>query len=97
LAQENVPTLPWQWQSQSPDVNPIENLWALEHDHMVVLSHFLQGRFKKKFSTPKTRDELISNVFAIWNDMDSEIRNNLSNSIFDRLEQVLLCNGAPIN
>ena len=62
LQLENVPTL--DWPLQSPDLNPIENLWAI-----------VKAKLKKNFSTPKTKSELIDQVFAVWEDINFEILN----------------------
>ena len=80
LARNNVETLPWP--PQSPDMNPIENLWAI-----------IKARLKDKFQTPKTRDELIEQVFTIWNDIGPELYQILSDSIFHRLYEVSRRNG----
>ncbi len=84
LKRENVTTL--DWPPQSPDLNPIENLWAL-----------IKRKLKKQFSTPKTRGELIDQVFAVWEDIDSQLRNNLIKSMSNRLCEVLLKKGKSIN
>ena len=76
LAQENVPVLPCP--AQSPDFNPIENLWAL-----------IKRKLDSEFSTPKTRSELIANVEIIWNGISPELCQNLSDSMTNRLKEVL--------
>ena len=84
LEENEVQTLPWP--PQSPDMNPIENLLAI-----------IKARRKKKFGPPKTKDELIDQVFAIWNDIDTELCEKLSDSMIKRLDEVLRTNGKPIN
>ena len=84
LEENGVQTLPWP--PQSPDMNPIENLWAI-----------IKARRKKKFGPPKTKNELIDQVFTIWNDIDSELCEKLSDSMIKRLDKVLEFNGKPIN
>lgn len=74
------------WPPQSPDINPIENLWAI-----------IKAKMQKKFPIPKTRDELIEQVFAIWSDIDMQLLEKLSDSIFKRMEEVLKRKGQPIN
>jgi multisite-specific tRNA:(cytosine-C5)-methyltransferase len=49
LAEENVPMLPWPPQCQISTQN--ENLWAI-----------IKARLRKKFSIPKTLNELFSNI-----------------------------------
>ena len=83
LRDQNVQTL--NWPPQSPDLNPIENLWAL-----------IKRKLKKNFPTPKTRDQLIDQVFAVWEDIDSDLRNNLIKSMTNRLKEVLESDGKPI-
>lgn len=58
------------WPAQSPDLNPIENLWAI-----------VKRRRQKKFGVPKTRDGLIEQVLDIWDDIDVEECKNLSESV----------------
>ena len=77
LSRNHIETLPWP--PQSPNMNPIENLWAI-----------IKARLKKKFQTP---DELIDQVFTIWNDIGPEIYELLSDSIFYRLNEFLRRNG----
>ena len=84
LRRENVQTL--DWPPQSPDLNPIENLWSI-----------IKRRIKKQFSTPKTRDELIEQVFSVWENIDSELAGNLNNSMIKRLKEVLEKKGRSIN
>ena len=52
---------------------------------------------QKKIPIPKTRDELIEQVFAIWSDIDIQLLEKLSDSIFKRMEEVLKRKGQPIN
>ena len=44
---------------------------------------------QKKIPIPKTRDELIEQVFAIWSDIDMQLSEKLSNNIFKQMEEVL--------
>ena len=83
LADNGLQTLPWP--AQSPDLNPIENLWAI-----------IKARLKKNFGIP-TKNELIDQIFTIWNDIDSELCEKLSDSMIKRLEEVLEKKGNPIN
>lgn len=80
LVQENVSVLPWP--AQSPDLNPIENLWAI-----------IKRKLASEFPTPKTRSELIANVTTIWNGISPELCIKLSYSMLNRLNEVLEQNG----
>ena len=80
LAENNVETL--DWPPQSPDMNPIENLWAI-----------IKARRKKKSGVPKTREELIEQIFDIWNSIDEELIEKLANSINKRVLAVLKAKG----
>lgn len=74
------------WPAQSPDLNPIENLWAI-----------IKQKRAKKFGMPTSRNELISQIFEIWDNIDEDLRNKLAESIYDRLNEVLRKNGGQIN
>ncbi len=64
------------WPAQSPDLNPIENLW----DHM--------KREQKK--TPSTsKDSLWKNLQDIWNNIPSSTIDNLISSMPLRIEEVI--------
>lgn len=66
------------WPAQSPDLNPIENLWAI-----------IKLRRAKQFGMPTSRNELINQVSQIWREISDETRINLSNSIIKRLNEVI--------
>ena len=68
------------WPSQSPDLNPIENLWA---------------HIKKELRSyrPKNVKELKSNILEIWNSIDVKYTQNLVNSMPKRIIEVLRENG----
>jgi transposase len=82
LAENNIPTL--NWPPQSPDMNPIENLWAI-----------IKFRRQKKFGIPLNRLELIEQVFQIWEEIDEELIGSLTNSIENRLREVIRLKGKP--
>ena len=68
------------WPSQSPDLNPIENLWT---------------HIKKELRSyrPKNVKELKSNILEIWNSFDIKYTQNLVNSMPNRIIEVLRENG----
>ncbi len=72
------------WPPQSPDLNPIENLWAI-----------IKVRRQNKFGFTKSRDELINLIFDIWNEVDIELREKLAGSIVKRLDACLRSGGKP--
>ncbi len=80
LTQESISVLPWP--AQSPDLNPIENLWAL-----------IKRKLAAEFPIPKTRSELIANVTAIWRGITPELCRNLADSMINRIKEVLEKNG----
>jgi len=80
FAQENIETL--NWPPQSPDMNPIENLWAI-----------IKARRKKKYGVPTSRNELIEQIFDIWNDIDVGLVHTLAESANKRVQAVLKANG----
>lgn len=80
LAENNIETLPWP--PQSPDMNPIENLWAI-----------IKARRQKKHGVPRTKEELIDQIFEIWNDIEPGLIQNLANSANKRVNEVLKLKG----
>ena len=65
------------WPAQSPDLNPIENLWA-----------YIKKKRTKKFGPPKSKAQLIEQVMSIWDEFDQELIQNLAKSISNRLKEV---------
>lgn len=82
LADNQVRTL--EWPAQSPDLNPIENLWAI-----------IKHRRQKKFGFPTTKIELVDQIFEIWNEVDEELCETLAESIENRLKEVIRLGGQP--
>lgn len=73
LASNGVETI--DWPPQSPDLNPIENLWAI-----------VKSRRAKKFGVPTNRNDLIEQIFEIWDGLEPELITNLIESIPNRLK-----------
>lgn len=77
FAKNQISVLPWP--SQSPDLNPIENLWAL---------------IKKKLRKgKKTKDELKEEICTIWKSIPSDFCKKLVYSMPKRLEDVIKTKG----
>ena len=80
---DNVPEIV-DWPSCSPDLNPIENLWA-------IVKHNVEKRM------PKNLDDLEKFLTKEWNSIPKSGLNNLVNSMRRRCELVIEGNGERIN
>ena len=80
MAQNDIETLPWP--AQSPDMNPIENLWAI-----------IKKRRQKKYDFPKTKTELIDQIFDIWENIETKLVEKLADSANTRVNAVLKLKG----
>lgn len=72
------------WPSMSPDLNPIENLWSIMKQRVFELQ-------------PKTKEDLIASIIAVWESITQELISNLINSMPERLKEVVKNNGDHIN
>jgi len=72
------------WPSNSPGLNPIENIWAL-----------LKNKVKKRPN--KTVDEFKKSIIECWNEIDQNHINNTINSMPKRIKSVIDNNGKNIN
>ena len=73
------------WPPQSPDLNPIENLW-----------HFLKMKVAKH--RPMNKKELVKAIKHVWNnEISSELIVNLIESMNRRLERLLISKGKHID
>ena len=72
------------WPSQSPDLNPIENLWG-------ILDRKLRGR------APKNEDDLYEILKSAWEELEGEkqLLRNLARSMPNRIKAVLKAKGYP--
>ena len=64
------------WPSQSPDLNPIENVWA-----------FMKHKLKK--NPVDSVDSLVRRLRSIWSSLSKEYAKNLVKSLPKRLEAVI--------
>ncbi len=55
--------------AQSPDLNPIENVWAIMKGHISILSKY-----------PTTADKLLQHLCEIWNGLPGDYFIKLSHS-----------------
>ena len=72
------------WHQYSPDLNPIENLWA-------IMKKKARGR---KFVTI---NNFKNELNQIWSDIENSIIETLWGSIFDRIESWLELEGKLTN
>jgi transposase len=73
---------PKDWPAQSPDLNPIENLWA-----------YLD--YKTKDRVCNTEEELFQVLEEAWHNLPVDYLRNLASSMPNRLEAVLVARGGP--
>lgn len=69
-----------EWPPQSPDLNPIENLWSI-----------LESRMKDR--QPNSEDELHDVVNDAWDNLPRDLLEGLVNSMHDRCQAVIENNG----
>lgn len=74
-----------EWPSQSPDINPIENLWKLWKDCI-----------EKSHPQPTNHDELIEVVQRGWEELKTmDVGQTLADSIKNRIIAVKVAKGQP--
>jgi transposase len=76
MAERGLETMPWP--PQSPDMNPIENLWAI-----------IKQRRKKKYGVPTSKTSLIDQIFDIWDNVTIELCQKLADSTIKRLNMCI--------
>ena len=68
----------WDWPPQSPDCNPIELVWA-----------FMKSKLYKIPQRPRTQVQITEAFFEIWNLLEDDYRQILSEAVPDRLQKVI--------
>lgn len=79
-----VPLLPWP--PQSPDLNPIENIWRI-----------MKEELRKNDFRAHSRDEMIQKLKDVWSSIPKEKCVGLINSMPIRLEALIKAKGYPIS
>ena len=72
------------WPAQSPDLNPIENIWDE-----------LERRIRKHVSLPKNETELFNLLQEEWFKLDESVYQNLVESMTRRVKAVVKAKGHP--
>ena len=70
------------WPPYSPDLNPIENIWA-----------WMKRKLLVDYGTPETEEELIANVREIWTNIPPEMADRYCGSYERRLQAVIEADG----
>lgn len=73
----------WKTPAESPDMNPIENLW---HE----LKEFIRREVK-----PRTKDELVDGISNFWETVTVEKCNRYINHLNKVIPRVIELNGEP--
>ena len=76
LANNNFRVLPWP--AQSPDLNPLENLW-----------NALKEALKKRADKPSSLDQLFEHVKEEWEKLPKTLLSNLIDSMPRRIAAVI--------
>ena len=77
------------WPPYSPDLNPIENLWAL----MKAIIYTRYPELERAPDTQETLDCLIVAAKEAWNAIDERVLQSLSNSMPHRVQAILTADG----
>jgi len=74
-----------QWPSVSPDLNPIENIWA-----------YLKEQLRHYEVQPSSTRELLARVRAEWEQLDPELLGRYAESLPSRIAAVIESKGGSI-
>ncbi|GBB92165.1 hypothetical protein RclHR1_19750003 [Rhizophagus clarus] len=85
-ARENAGIVTLDWPAQSPDINPIENIWA--EMKMMIRCHS---------PPPSSISVLMEYATGAWNDIPPEYYRKLIKSMPRRVDAVISANGNRIN
>ena len=74
-----------QWPAQSPDLNPLENLW-----------HYLKDQLRKYPQLPTSKPELFARLQTEWEKLGPDALQPYVNIMPQRCAAVIQAKGGPI-
>ena len=66
------------WPPQSPDLNPIENVWLK-----------MKREIARKIKVSKSADEVMATIRHVWESLSSEVVSKLYETMPDRLKDII--------
>ena len=79
------------WPPYSSDLNPIENIWKVMKDRIIVA----QPSLRTMPDSAATSDLLLQTAEQVWNNLDQEVTDGLIMSFRKRLEAIKAARGLP--